>query len=84
MGRVFNMSVSILPAQGGITTNEIARVLGQARFSAMMASAPANVLWGGALVYAGGDFIYAFRGNGTTAFWRVVFGVEPNWRSWMR
>jgi outer membrane protein assembly factor BamB len=35
-----------------------------------MAVAPAAVNQGGALVYTGGDFIYAFQGNVTTAFWR--------------
>ena len=34
-----------------------------------MTVAPAAVGWGGSLVYAGGDFIYAFQGS-TTGFWR--------------
>ena len=52
---------------GGITTS----------FSAM-AVAPAAVLSGGALDYTGGDFIYAFQGNTTTAFWR--YSISGN--SW--
>jgi hypothetical protein len=34
-----------------------------------MADAPSEVAWGGALTWAGGDYIYALRGNGTTDFW---------------
>jgi hypothetical protein len=35
-----------------------------------MADAPDEVAWGGALTWAGGDYIYALRGNGTDDFWR--------------
>ena len=48
-----------------------------------MAVAPVVVGSGGALVYAGVDFIYAFGGNGTTAFWRAIFGNDPSWQPWM-
>ncbi|MBN1176863.1 MAG: hypothetical protein JXA51_04200 [Dehalococcoidales bacterium] len=34
-----------------------------------MANAPANVKYGGALAYDGGNYIYAFRGD-STSFWR--------------
>jgi hypothetical protein len=36
----------------------------------IVAPAPAPVVLGSALVSTGGDYIYAFRGNNTTDFWR--------------
>ncbi|HSW57607.1 MAG TPA: hypothetical protein VLH15_04345, partial [Dehalococcoidales bacterium] len=64
------------PAQFGLTFNQIARILGQARFSNMMAAAPVAVTIGGALSYAGGDFIFAFQGGNTTAFWRYTISTN--------
>ena len=42
-----------------------------------MANTPANVKYGGALAYDGGNYIYAFRGN-STSFWR--YDISTN--SW--
>ena len=43
-----------------------------------MASAPSAVENGGSLAWTGGDYIYAFRGGGTTDFWR--YSISGN--SW--
>ena len=53
----------------------LARILGQARFTGIMAASPAIIGASGALVYAGGDFIYAFQG-GTNAFWRYSISLN--------
>jgi len=45
-----------------------------------MADAPAGVHLGGSLVYTGGDYIYAFRGNGSTDFWRYSISAN-SWTS---
>ena len=40
------------------------------------AVAPAAVGAGGKLIWTGGDFIYAFRGNNTNAFWRYQISAN--------
>ncbi|MFH0888085.1 MAG: hypothetical protein V1871_02615 [Planctomycetota bacterium] len=45
-----------------------------------LAATPATVDWGGALVYPGGDLIYALRGNNTNNFWS--YSISGNsWNS---
>ena len=45
-----------------------------------MADAPENVGEGGDLCYVGGDYIYAFRGDGTSVFWRYSISND-SWES---
>ena len=44
----------------------------------VLANAPDNVSTGGSLLYMGGDYIYALRGNSTGAFWRYSIS-ENSW-----
>ena len=75
------MSVSIIPATS--QQENISKILGLAKFSSIMAATPAAVGGGGALVFTGGDFIFAFQGN-TTAFWQTTFTADSIWRAWMK
>ena len=43
---------------------------------ATLADAPAQVKHGGALAYAGGDYIYAFRGDDTRGFWQYSISTD--------
>ena len=77
----------VFPAPPGLTEHDLREISkkgymlpggGATTVFSSMATAPAVVHDGGALVYTGGDFLYAFRGWGTTAFWR--YSISAN--SW--
>jgi len=67
---------------GPITVNQFTTTISVTALStggwSTLADALANVGAGGALAYAGGDYIYALRGNNTDDFWR--YSISGN--SW--
>ena len=77
--------VSGLPSWGNVSWENASKSksfnlfnLGSIRSWTMLAPTPGTIYYGGALVYTGGDYIYALRGSGSADFYRYSIS-ENSW-----